>query len=154
MDTHAALYEQGRQRLEKLRQLPARHDKSLQERMLELGLTRRDFMKWSASVTAMMALPLPFSNLVAEAAELADRVPLIWLHLAECTGCSESLVRADTPNLDSLIFDHISLEYHETLMAAAGWQAEENLSTPWKPTKATTCWRLKGLYQRPIMAPS
>ncbi len=127
MDTHAALYEQGRQRLEKLRQLPARQDKSLQERMLDHGLTRRDFMKWSASVTAMLALPLPFSNLVAEAAELADRVPLIWLHLAECTGCSESLVRADTPNLDSLIFDHISLEYHETLMAAAGWQAEENL---------------------------
>lgn len=78
-------------------------------------------------VTGMLALPLPFSNLVAEAAELADRVPLIWLHMAECTGCSESLVRADTPNLDSLIFDHISLEYHETLMAAAGWQAEENL---------------------------
>ncbi|WP_392341699.1 hypothetical protein [uncultured Shewanella sp.] len=52
----------------------------------------------------MFALPLPFSNLVAEAAELADRVPLIWLHLAECTGCSESLIRTDTPNLDTLNF--------------------------------------------------
>ena len=78
-------------------------------------------------MTAMLALPLPFSNLVAEAAELADRVPLIWLHMAECTGCSESLIRTDSPNLDTLIFDHISLEYHETLMAASGWQAEENL---------------------------
>ncbi len=127
MDTHAALYEQGKARLETLRKLSPRHTESLQQKMEQHGITRRDFMKWSAAVTGMLALPLPFSTLVAEAAELSDRVPLIWLHMAECTGCSESLVRADTPNLDSLIFDHISLEYHETLMAAAGWQAEENL---------------------------
>lgn len=120
MDTHAALYEQGKQRLETLRSLPRRHEETIFDKMAQHGITRRDFMKWSASVTAMLALPLPFSTLVAEAAELADRVPLIWLHMAECTGCSESLVRADTPNLDSLIFDHISLEYHETLMAEIG----------------------------------
>jgi quinone-reactive Ni/Fe-hydrogenase small subunit len=47
--------------------------------------------------------------------------------MAECTGCSESLLRTAEPTIDSLIFDYISLEYHETLMAAAGWQAEENL---------------------------
>lgn len=127
MDTHAALYEQGKARLDALRQFAPRQQQPLLEKLQQHGITRRDFMKWSAMVTGMLALPLPFSNLVAEAAELADRVPLIWLHMAECTGCSESLVRADTPNLDSLIFDHISLEYHETLMAASGWQAEENL---------------------------
>lgn len=127
MDTHAALFEQGRQRLDALRQLPPRQQESLKDKMLDHGFTRREFLQWSASVTALLALPLPFSSLVAEAAELADRVPLVWLHMAECTGCSESLTRADTPDLDTLIFDHISLEYHETLMAAAGWQAEENL---------------------------
>jgi len=127
MDTHSALYELGTRRLQSLRNLPKRHNHSLADKMAEFGLSRRDFLKWSAGVSSMLSLPLPFSNLVAEAAELADRVPLIWLHMAECTGCSESLVRADTPNLDSLIFDQISLEYHETLMAAAGWQAEENL---------------------------
>ncbi|MGL4899296.1 MAG: nickel-dependent hydrogenase small subunit [Shewanella sp.] len=127
MDTHAALYEQGKARLDALRQLAPRQQPSLLEKMQQHGISRRDFMKWSAMVTGMLALPLPFSHLVAEAAELADRVPLIWLHMAECTGCSESLIRTDTPNLDSLIFDHISLEYHETLMAASGWQAEENL---------------------------
>ncbi|MFQ6372712.1 nickel-dependent hydrogenase small subunit [Shewanella sp. YIC-542] len=127
MDTHSALYQQGRQRLDQLKQLPQRQEQTLQERLLEYGISRRDFMKWTASVSALLALPLPFSNLVAEAAELADRVPLVWLHMAECTGCSESLTRADTPDLDTLIFNHISLEYHETLMAAAGWQADENL---------------------------
>ncbi|GGP57878.1 nickel-dependent hydrogenase small subunit [Shewanella saliphila] len=127
MDTHAALYKQGQERLDYLRQFAQRQPLTLQQKMADLGISRRDFIKWTASVTAMLALPLPFSNLVAQAAELADRVPLIWLHMAECTGCSESLIRTDSPNLDTLIFDHISLEYHETLMAASGWQAEENL---------------------------
>lgn len=127
MDTHAALYEQGKKRLEELRNLPPRRSISLQQTLEEHGITRRDFMKWSAATAAMLALPLPFSNLVAEAAELADRVPLIWLNLAECTGCSESLLRASTPDVSTLIFNYISLEYQEVLMAAAGMQAEENL---------------------------
>ncbi|MCF1426644.1 MAG: hydrogenase small subunit [Shewanella sp.] len=127
MDTHAALYEQGKQRLEALRKLPARQPVSLQQKLEEHGITRRDFMKWSAATAAMLALPLPFSNLVAEAAELADRVPLIWLNMAECTGCTESLLRTTTPNIGTLLFDYISLEYQEVIMAAAGMQAEENL---------------------------
>lgn len=84
-------------------------------------------MKWAGAMTAMLALPANFTPLVAKAAELSDRLPIVWLHMAECTGCSESLLRTDAPTIDSLIFDHISLEYHETLMAAAGWQAEHNL---------------------------
>ncbi|MBD1577162.1 hydrogenase small subunit [Vibrio sp. S11_S32] len=127
MDTHEALFQQGQKRLDKLKLLAPRDGDSLPEKLAAKGISRRDFMKWSAIVTSMLALPNPFTSLVAQAAEIADRVPLIWLHLAECTGCSESLIRADTPSIDSLIFDHVSLEYHETLMAASGFQAEENL---------------------------
>ena len=75
----------------------------------------------------MLALPSQFTPLFAQAAKLADRLPLLWLHFAACTGCSESFIRSDAPTIDSLIFDYISLDYHETLMAASGWQAEENL---------------------------
>ncbi|MGI2261009.1 hydrogenase small subunit [Shewanella sp. GXUN23E] len=127
MDTHAALYQQGQQRLAELRALPPINPVSLQQKLKDHGISRRDFMKWSAATAAMLALPLPFSNLVAEAAELADRVPLIWLNMAECTGCSESLLRATTPDVSTLIFDYVSLEYQEVLMAAAGMQAEQNL---------------------------
>jgi len=56
--------------------------------------------------------------------EKAKRPPVIWLHFQECTGCSESLLRAEHPTLEKLILDVISLDYHETLMAAAGHQAE------------------------------
>ena len=86
--------------------------------------SRRDFMKWAAGMTAMLSLPASFTPLVAQAAELTDRVPVIWLHMAECTGCSESFIRTADPSVATLIFDYISLEYDDLLMAASGWQAE------------------------------
>lgn len=135
MDSYGALYEQGVARLKQLKQLAPRKGASLQDKMEAKGVSRRDFMKWSATVTSLLALPLSFQPLVAQAAELSDRVPLIWLHMAECTGCSESLIRTDSPSLDTLIFDHVSLEYHETLMAAAGMQAEQNFEEAMKTFK-------------------
>jgi quinone-reactive Ni/Fe-hydrogenase small subunit len=115
-------------RLDELATLPQLDNKkSISQLIEEKGFSRRDFMSWAGSMTAVMMLPASFTPLVAKAAELSDRLPLVWLHMAECTGCSESLLRSDAPTIESLIFDYISLEYHETLMAAAGWQAEENL---------------------------
>ncbi len=128
MNGFDALYEKAKDRVRSLSELPSRREESIEEMLAERGIERRDFMKWAAGITAMLALPAQFTPLFAEAAKLADRVPLVWLHMAECTGCSESLIRSDAPTIDSLIFDYISLEYHETLMAAAGWQAEENLA--------------------------
>ncbi|CAD7287702.1 Quinone-reactive Ni/Fe-hydrogenase small chain [Campylobacter majalis] len=116
------------QRLDELSKLKKlKDDDSIKQALQKRGFSRRDFMKWAGAMTAFMALPASMTPVVARAAELSDRLPVIWLHLAECTGCSESLLRTDTPTIDSLIFDYISLEYHETLMAAAGWQAEHNL---------------------------
>ncbi|NIW00477.1 oxidoreductase, partial [Candidatus Saccharibacteria bacterium] len=51
----------------------------------------------------------------------------IWLHFAECTGCSEAILRTQYPYIDDLILEVLSLEYHETVMAAAGQQAEDQL---------------------------
>jgi len=123
-----ALYVKAKDRIEILSELPSAKEESIEQMLEQRGIERRAFMKWAAGITAMLALPSQFTPLFAEAAKLADRIPLIWLHFAECTGCSESLIRSDSPTIDSLIFDYISLEYHETLMAASGWQAEENLA--------------------------
>jgi quinone-reactive Ni/Fe-hydrogenase small subunit len=127
---HAEMFEKVSARLGELAKLPKlRENKSISQLMDDNGVSRRDFMKWAAGMTAMLSLPSTFTPLMAQAAELTDRLPVVWLHMAECTGCSESLIRTDAPSIDSLIFDHISLEYHETLMAAAGWQAEHNLES-------------------------
>lgn len=90
-----------------------------------LQMPRREFLQFCATVAATLGLPTGAEAAVAKAMETAKRPPVIWLHFQECTGCSESLLRAEHPTLEKLILDVISLEYHETLMAAAGHQAEK-----------------------------
>lgn len=89
-----------------------------------LGISRRDFLKFCAATAATLGLPVTADVAIAEAIDKAKRPSVIWLHFQECTGCSESLLRAEHPTIDKLIFDVISLDYHETLFAAAGHQAE------------------------------
>ena len=64
---------------------------------------------------------------MAEAMAAARRPSVIWLPFQECTGCTESITRSHSPTIEGMIFDMISLDYQETLMAAAGHQAEEAL---------------------------
>ncbi len=92
------------------------------------GLPRREFLRLCAAATALMGLPGRMTAQVAEAARSAPRPPVVWLHFQECTGCSASLLRASHPDLASFILDTISLDYHETFMAAAGHQAEQALA--------------------------
>ena len=126
--SYDSLYKAFEERIELLAKLPKMdEDNSIEKVIKENAFSRRDFMQWAGMVTAMLSLPSTFTPLMAEAVKVADRLPIIWLHMAECTGCSESLLRSANPSIDSLIFDYISLEYHETLMAASGWQAEQNL---------------------------
>jgi len=90
--------------------------------------TRRDFIKTCVTVSAMLGLPFGMVNKVAAAARASDNRPsVIWLHFQECTGCSESLLRSSHPMVSNLILDMISLDYHETLMAGSGHQAEKAL---------------------------
>ena len=56
------------------------------------------------------------------------RPPVIWLAFQDCTGCTETLLRTSHPDLGDLIMNVISLEYHETLMAGSGLQAQEALA--------------------------
>jgi quinone-reactive Ni/Fe-hydrogenase small subunit len=143
--SYDTLYKAFQERITQLKQLPAMHEEtSLEATFEENGLSRRDFMKWAAAVTAMLSLPATFTPLVAEAVKVADRLPIIWLHMAECTGCSESLLRTSEPTFDSLIFDFISLEYHETVMAAAGWQAEQNIEHAMKKYKGRYILMVEG----------
>ena len=90
-----------------------------------LGIPRREFLKLCSAIAASLGLPVGAEAAVAKAVETAQRPAVIWLHFQECTGCTETLLRAEHPTLEKLILDVISLEYHETLMAAAGKQAED-----------------------------
>ena len=97
-------------------------------RLAEKGISRRDFMKFCGVLTATMGLSSSFIPKVAEVfAAPKQRPPVVWLHFAECTGCSEAALRTMYPWIDELVLEILSLEYHETIMAAAGQQAEDIL---------------------------
>jgi hydrogenase small subunit len=51
--------------------------------------------------------------------------PAIWLELASCTGCTESLAQVSMPDVATVVLDLISLNYAETLSAGAGYSLEE-----------------------------
>ena len=84
-------------------------------------------MKIVTMAAAAVGLSSSAAIKLAEAAAKGMKPSVIWLHFQECTGCTESLLRTAHPALSELILDLISLDYHETLSAAAGHQAEANL---------------------------
>ncbi len=102
-----------------------RLDKTLGETLRSQGISRRSFLKFCAATASMMAMSPAMIPKIAHALESARRPSVIWLSFQECTGCTESLTRAHTATIESLIFDSISLDYHHTLQAAAGHAAEE-----------------------------
>ena len=91
------------------------------------GVDRRMFLKIVAQAAAAVGLTGSVAAKMIAAVEKGARPSVIWLHFQECTGCTESLLRTSHPGLAEVLFDLISLDYHETLMAAAGHQAEEAL---------------------------
>ncbi len=94
------LFRRCRTRLDELREQDPVNRLDFREILSETGQDRRDFMKWASAATAMLLLPPMFTPLVAEAAELMNRVPVIWLELQDCAGNSEALLRSDGPKID------------------------------------------------------
>jgi len=89
------------------------------------GVSRRDFLKFCSVMTASLALPATMMTRIAEAMEADNRPPVIWVEFQGCTGDSEAFLRANQPTAAEVILDYLSIDYHETIMAAAGHQAEE-----------------------------
>jgi hydrogenase small subunit len=97
------------------------------EQMVSRGVSRRDFLKFCAWMGAYLGLENQASAQIAKAIETKRRIPVVWLHFQECTCCSESFLRSSHPIVADILLDKISLDYTETLQAAAGHQAEEIL---------------------------
>ena len=107
-----------------------KEERAFYEKLEGKGVSRRDFMKFCTFLTATMGLSSSFVPKVAEVfAQPAQRPPVVWLHLGECTGCTEAAIRTMYPWIDQLVLEVLDITYQETIMAAAGHQAEEVLHT-------------------------
>ena len=91
------------------------------------GISRRNFLKFCSLSAASLGLAPHFAGKIAHAMETKPRVPVLWLHGLECTCCTESFIRSAHPLAKDVILSLISLDYDDTIMAAAGHQAEEIL---------------------------
>ncbi|MFI5398546.1 MAG: hydrogenase small subunit [Candidatus Binatia bacterium] len=111
---------------------PTREPETIGQHLGRCGVSRRDFLAFCAKL--MVAAPFGLAltdkaraSEVAREVAQAQRPSVIWLHFQECTGCTETLLRTSAPDLSELILHLVSLDYHETLMAAAGKDAEDAL---------------------------
>ena len=96
------------------------------------GVSRRSFMKLCGTLAVMVGLGEAAAPRVAQALEESvigasqgDLYPVIWIEGASCTGCTEAFAQIDAPDPASIVLEMISLNYSETLSAAAGWSMEE-----------------------------
>ncbi len=101
----------------------------------DLGVSRRGFLKVCTMAAAAVGLPAWAGEKMAEKVAAGAKPSIIWLHFQECTGCTESLLRTSHPDIGELILGLVSLDYHETLFAAAGTQIEEALEAAMEKNK-------------------
>jgi hydrogenase small subunit len=91
------------------------------------GVSRREFLGFCSVMTSMLALPTSLSAKVAKALQQTEKPALVWLEFQDCCGNTESFLRAARPTVADIVLDTLSVDYHETIMAAAGAQAHEAL---------------------------
>ena len=91
------------------------------------GYSRRDFLQFCSWLAAAAGIEASGLAQVVHALDTKPRLPVVWFHFQECTCCSESFIRSSHPIVGDIVLDKISLDYTETLQAAAGHQAEAAL---------------------------
>lgn len=97
------------------------------ESMQIKGYSRREFVRFCSFAAMMAGIETAALSSVVQAFESKPRPPVVWLHFQECTCCSESFIRSSHPIVADVLLDSLSLDYTETLQAAAGHQAEKCL---------------------------
>jgi hydrogenase small subunit len=95
-------------------------DQGLYAALLQRGMTRRSFLKFSSAMAAALALPMSYAPRIAAAVEAAPRLPVIWVRGQTCGGNTEAFLRTFDPSVSALLLETLSVEWHESLLATAG----------------------------------
>ena len=103
------------------------HFETQYEALRRQGVSRRSFLQFCSLTAASLGLGSAGAAEIAEAMQTKPRLPVVWLHGLECTCCTESFIRSYHPVAKDLVLSMISLDYDDTIMAAAGHQAEAAL---------------------------
>jgi hydrogenase small subunit len=86
-----------------------------------MALNRREFLKIMGGTGAAIAFPSVMIQGCKRALErAAERTNIIWLEGQSCSGCSVSLLNKISPDIVSVITEHISLNYQGVVMGGTG----------------------------------
>jgi hydrogenase small subunit len=100
----------------------------LMQELERRGVSRRDFLAFCSVTAGALALPKSVGAKIAKAIETKEKPTLVWLEFQDCCGNTESFLRSSRPTTAEIVLDVLSVDYHETIMAAAGHQAHEALT--------------------------
>jgi hydrogenase small subunit len=100
----------------------------LRRELAARGVSRRAFLGFCSAMAAALSLPKSAAAQIAAAIEKKQKPILVWLEFQDCCGNTESFLRAGRPTVADIVLDVLSVDYHETLMAAAGHRAEATLA--------------------------
>jgi quinone-reactive Ni/Fe-hydrogenase small subunit len=120
----------AQKRVEKFKKLHAKNgtsEKELENAMAGNDISDLEFNRWISMITANMRLHPEFEKIVKLGVKTLNKVPVIWLELSDCSGNSEAFIKSTNPSIEELIFEYISLDYHELLMSASGERSENTL---------------------------
>jgi hydrogenase small subunit len=99
-------------------------DLNLMSKLEYRGVSRREFLKFCGLMATVLGLPVDQVPRIVRALETAKRQPAIYLEFQDCAGCTEAFLRCSHPTVTEIVLDLLALNYQETIMAAAGTQAE------------------------------
>lgn len=119
--------QEAQNKLDKYNTLHPRNNltnENFESAMEMLDIAKHEVNSWVSMVTSNMQLHPLFEEVVENGIKTLNKVPIVWLELADCSGNSEAFIKSSNPALEDLIFDYISLDYHELLMSASGDQSE------------------------------
>ncbi|WP_237155393.1 hydrogenase small subunit [Oryzibacter oryziterrae] len=108
-------------------------DATIVRRLGDMGVSRRQFMASLTRMASLLALPPSMLPQLAMAATSPTKPSVVYMSFQECTGCLESMVNSFAfkggGTIENLLLNVVSIDYQETLMAAAGAQAEHQLAS-------------------------
>jgi quinone-reactive Ni/Fe-hydrogenase small subunit len=102
-------------------------EENLEAALQSMDITKDEVNRWVSMVTADMQLHPKFEEVVAKGVKSLNKIPIVWLELSDCSGNSEAFIKSANPAIEDLIFEYISLDYHELLMSASGDESESLL---------------------------
>ncbi|HTJ47264.1 MAG TPA: hydrogenase small subunit [Kofleriaceae bacterium] len=100
---------------------------SFRRELAARGISRRELLGYCGGIAVLFGLPRSAGAAIANAIETKPKPSLVWLEFQDCAGNTESLLRASKPVVADVIIDLLSVDYHETIMAAAGARAHAAL---------------------------